>query len=70
MHASSSVTSTHQRKSDRALEVVVSYLWPSRKASGSSVTRCKFRLTKQSEIRFHAVLGDGAREVRFEWGTG
>src|SRR5215211_6283761 len=32
-------------------------------ASGSSVSRCNIQVTKQSEIRFHAALGDGGREV-------
>ena len=34
------------------------------------VSRCKSQKTKQSEIRFHTVLGHGTREVRFEWGIG
>jgi transposase len=44
--------------------------WPPRRASGSAVPRCKSQTTKQAEIRFHASLGDGGREVRFEWGIG
>jgi len=28
---------------------------------------CWSRFTKLPELGFHAVLGDGAREVRFEW---
>ncbi len=31
--------------------------------------RCKYQNTKHLELRFHAVLGDGAREVRFERAT-
>jgi hypothetical protein len=37
---------------------------------GGIALRCKSQNTKRSEIRFHAVLGDGAQEVQFEWGTG
>jgi hypothetical protein len=37
-------------------------------ASGGFVPRCNSQNTKQSEVRFNAVLGDGTREVRFEWG--
>jgi hypothetical protein len=29
-------------------------------------SRCKFLVTKTSELRFRAVLGHDAREVRFE----
>ena len=32
--------------------------------------RCKSQITKTPELRFHAVLGEGDREVRLEWGTG
>jgi len=32
--------------------------------------RCKSQNTKQSEIRFHTMLGDGTRGVRFEWEIG
>src|SRR3712207_2064113 len=32
--------------------------------------RCNSQITKQPEVRFNAVLGDGAREVRFKWGIG
>jgi hypothetical protein len=31
--------------------------------------RCKYQNTKQVELRFHAVLGDGVTEVRFERAT-
>jgi hypothetical protein len=34
------------------------------------VPRCNSQNTKQSEIRFHVVLGDGVTDVRFEWGIG
>src|SRR5919199_4480648 len=37
---------------------------PPRRTSGSFVTRCKSKNTKQSEVSFHAVLGEGTREVR------
>ena len=40
--------------------------WPAPRASGSSVTRCNSRITKSSELRFHAMLGGGDREVRIE----
>ena len=43
---------------------------PPRRTSGGSVPRCKYQITKQFEIRFHAMLGDGAREVRLAWGIG
>jgi hypothetical protein len=36
------------------------------RTSGGFVARCKSQITKQVELRFQAVLGDGAREVRFE----
>jgi hypothetical protein len=32
------------------------------------VPRCNTENTKPPEIRFHAVLGEGAQEVRFEQG--
>ncbi len=32
--------------------------------------RCKSQITKQSELRFHTVLGNGDREMRLEWGRG
>jgi hypothetical protein len=32
----------------------------------STAFRCNTEITKHPELRFHAVLGDGAREVRFE----
>ena len=32
--------------------------------------RCKSQITKLAEFRFHAVLGDGSREVSFERGIG
>jgi hypothetical protein len=31
-------------------------------------SRCNTQNTELFEFRFHTVLGDGAREVRFEWG--
>ena len=31
--------------------------------------RYKSQITRRSELGFHAVLGDGQREVRLEWGT-
>ena len=37
---------------------------------GNYAPRCKSQITKHSEIHFHALLGDGAREVRLEWGRG
>src|SRR3712207_3500301 len=36
---------------------------------GNYAPRCKSQNTKHLELRFHAVLGDGAREVRFERAT-
>jgi hypothetical protein len=30
----------------------------------------RYQNTELSEVRFHAVMGNGAREVRLEWGTG
>ena len=38
--------------------------------SVTSVTLCNIQITKTPELRFHAVLGDGGREVRFERVTG
>jgi hypothetical protein len=38
----------------------------SSKISDGSVTRCKSQTTRQSEFRFHAMLGDGTREIHFE----
>jgi hypothetical protein len=35
---------------------------------GSIAFRCKSQITKQSELRFHAELSNGGREVRLEWG--
>jgi hypothetical protein len=40
------------------------------RASDCSVTRCNTQITKTFELRFHAVLGDGASEVCFERATG
>ena len=31
---------------------------------------CNNQITKHVELSFHAMLGDGGREVRLEWGTG
>lgn len=31
---------------------------------------CNTQITKHLELCFHAVLGEGDREVRLEWGTG
>jgi hypothetical protein len=36
----------------------------------STVFRCNIQITNQVELRFRAVLGDGAGEVRFERVTG
>ena len=35
---------------------------------GGIAFRCNIQITKTPELRFHAVLGDGDREVRLEWG--
>jgi hypothetical protein len=34
---------------------------------GGIAFRCNIQITKTFELRFHAVLGDGVREVSFEW---
>jgi hypothetical protein len=34
--------------------------------TGGTATGRNIQNTKQPELGFHAVLGDGAREVRFE----
>jgi hypothetical protein len=33
------------------------------------VPRCKSPITKTPELRFHALLGNGGRELHLEWGT-
>ena len=33
---------------------------------GGTAIACKSRNTKLSELAFHAILNDGARELRFE----
>ncbi len=37
---------------------------------GNYAPRCKYRNTKHPELRFRALLGDAAQQVRLEWGTG
>jgi hypothetical protein len=36
---------------------------------GSSVPRYNTQNTNQPQLRFHAVLGNGDRRVRLEWGV-
>ncbi len=40
--------------------------WPHRRTPGGSVLRCNALNTEPAEQQFRAVLGGGAREVRFE----
>ena len=37
--------------------------------TGGIALRCTFQNTKSSELRFHTVLGDGARKVHLEQAT-
>ena len=37
---------------------------------GGIAFRCNIQITKRPELRFRGVVGDGTREVRFEWGEG
>jgi hypothetical protein len=38
--------------------------------AGGAAIACDSRNTKLPELGFHAVLGDGAREVRIKWAPG
>lgn len=40
--------------------------WLCSSCSGSREAACNSQNTKRLDITFHAVLGDGTREVRFE----
>jgi hypothetical protein len=37
--------------------------------SGGRLGRCNNHITKTPELRFHALLGNGGRELHLEWGT-
>jgi hypothetical protein len=37
---------------------------------GGIASRCNTQFTKTPELRFHAVLGNGAQKVHFERATG